>query len=344
MVKVTEAATGKTPLGAALEGGVENISYFQTITLTKYVRVALPSDGFVFWFKADILSGAALPNDFVSGYAYPSQGPSVSQAAVQFVAKGSLHYTTTITQEEEATSSTNEVVLTSQEALEELNSLGLDEIYIGIIDGVRFAFSARNMFYAQAGLWHYRGNALYTDMVTQIIDNPAQIGQIAQIVSNSLPIWLSMQRQPTVDWEPMPPPNFQIFPSYLLPLNKQPPYASVHVEPESTAAIAAAPLLGATYGHDQLSRDKVRVVLYGLNNYAAQNFLDYVLQFINNNPTVMGLMNSPVVRDLKRGQVEFQAIAQKKAIDFEVNYYQSIARQITRQTLQQVATTFLIAA
>ena len=50
MVKLTEAVdTQKTPMAAANAAGLDQVSYFQTITFTKYHRVVLPVDGFVDW-------------------------------------------------------------------------------------------------------------------------------------------------------------------------------------------------------------------------------------------------------------------------------------------------------
>jgi hypothetical protein len=44
-------------------------------------------------------------------------------------------------------------------------------------------------------------------------------------------------------------------------------------------------------------------------------------------------MNSPIPKDAKRGQVEIGAIAQKKAIVFEVDYYQSRMNSISQQLI-----------
>ena len=44
-----------TPIGADLQTGVEAISIQQTVTFTKYVRLVLPLDGYVFWVAAPLL-------------------------------------------------------------------------------------------------------------------------------------------------------------------------------------------------------------------------------------------------------------------------------------------------
>jgi hypothetical protein len=83
--------------------------------------------------------------------------------------------------------------------------------------------------------------------------------------------------------------------------------------------------------------------MYGANNAAAQDFQDFVGQFTLSNPTLIGLMSNPVIRDEKRGQVELNALAQKKTVEFTVNYYQSRVRNVARQLIEQVQETFLIA-
>ncbi|ECP0802337.1 hypothetical protein FYO77_25455, partial [Salmonella enterica] len=50
--------TAKTELNAALTQGLDDISRFQVVTFTKYIRKVLPLDGFVFWVKASVLSSA----------------------------------------------------------------------------------------------------------------------------------------------------------------------------------------------------------------------------------------------------------------------------------------------
>ena len=48
--------TAKTELNATLTQGLDDLSRFQVVTFTKYIRKVLPLDGFVFWVKASVLS------------------------------------------------------------------------------------------------------------------------------------------------------------------------------------------------------------------------------------------------------------------------------------------------
>ena len=153
-------------------------------------------------------------------------------------------------------------------------------------------------------------------LATQIIDSPSQLDQTAAVVSNSLPIWLGLNSL------------FPVFPSYLVPDNLRPPYASVHIGEEDTSALQS----GAT--HDsmgtrwQLAKDTVRVTTYGVRNDIIMDWMDLVNDYTLNYPDVMGVMNSPVPRDAKRGQTEISTLAQKKVITFDVSYYQSRVRTL----------------
>ena len=157
------------------------------------------------------------------------------------------------------------------------------------------------MRYKQAGLWHYTGFAVYPDMVPEIIDSPLQFSA-AQVVSNSLPIWLSIPsyNPPWAFWTPAP----ILFPSFLQPLNERPPFGSVHIVPEGTQALASAPSIDrATSTHTQLCTDHVRVTLWGTRNTSALDFIDAVYRF-SADTGLIGIMNIPTVRDEKRTQSE----------------------------------------
>ena len=97
----------------------------------------------------------------------------------------------------------------------------------------------------------------------------------------------------------------------------------VHIAPEGTAALQAAPRIDSSGSHSQLAQDKVRVTLYGVRNDQALDFMDCVLQR-SADYGEFGVMNMPVVRDDKRPQVELGAIGQKKLIDFDVSYAKAV--------------------
>ena len=313
-------ATAKSPFGAAAQLGVETISVWQDVTFNLYNRVVLSADGQVFWVK---------------------QTPTVA-ATTQLTVLGSLHYATINTQEEAASISQNRVVFTAQAPVNELNVASPTTLWIAVLDnGVRYAFSQRGSWYEQADLWHYIGTALYADMQTQIIDNPADVPDVL-IVSNSLPLWLTLNG--------FTPPNpglgfacpVTLFPAFLVPENLDPtttPYGAVDILPEATEGLASSPTLDSTSSHYQLVKDTVRITLYGCTNAQALTFIDCVNAY-SLNYGLFGVMNIPVIRDEQRTQAEFGILAMKKTVTFEVNYYEQTTRAVARQLILHATPTF----
>lgn len=408
----------RKPLGAALAAGVESISYNQTVTFTKYVKVILPLDGFVFWVKADLVSGTAqkllFPADktivpfggtaitavngpvgggFITNpYTAADQGISVAeplyysftgaaalgetadtfpiwpgqtiliptdmagdvsvnaatsghkfsaivyQTGASVTVKGSMHYSSQTNQNEDETYGLNRMVFTSEQEIEEFNTVGPNTMFIGEFDGLKFAFSNRRSFYEQSGLHHYVGDAVYPAMQSQVVDSIDDLSGRELVVSNSLPIWLSLNSYRLTN-SSFSNPGVVLYPSYLVEENIVPPYGSVHIFPDDTQAIASAPWLGSTLQHDQLVIDRVRLTLYGLTNDQALDFMDYVNQF-SLDTDLIGIMNIPTVRDQKRVQSELNAIAMKKTVEFQVNYYQRRVRDVARQLILSAIPTF----
>ena len=328
MVTVAEAAaTAKTELAAGLALGVNTLSGNQTITFTKYIRTVLPADGFVFWVRADLLSPSALYNAAAYNTAMYGQPADVIMEAPTIQVQGSLHYATANSQDEDAAYSENTVIFTAEEEVENLNEVSPMVKYIGEFDGLRFAFADRGRYYQQAGLHHYVGAAVYSTMDTQIIDNIDDLNLADQIVSNSLPIWLTFNQA------------FPVFPSYLVPDNLPPPYCSVHVVPAETSGIGQFPILDAMSNQQQLCHDKIRLVTFGVRNDGAQDFLQTIF-----NASLMteafGIQNIPVIKDDKATQRELSILGQKKVIDVEISYYQSRVRDIARQFITSATCAF----
>lgn len=337
MPSIGEAIGSKTPLASDLAAGVDAISSNQEITFQRYVRLVLPLDGYAFWVKQQLVSKSALlnvlhlneravPLNAATQNGQPAYSPENGST---LTVKGSLHYSTETRQEESETYSVNRVLFTAQEMVQDLNDVGPNTLYLAEFDGIRFAFSTRGSYYKQSGLHHYIGYAVYPDMQSQIIDDPRQFDSRELIVSNSLPIWLSLNSYRTPYGIECP---LTLYPSFLVPGNLQPPFGAVHIAPESTNAIAAAPSIARNSSHSQLVAERVKITLYGMRNFNALDFVDCVNDFSLANDMI-GIMNMPTIRDEKRTQSELNAIAMKKSIEFEVNYYQATARTVARQMI-----------
>jgi hypothetical protein len=284
----------------------------------------LPLDGFAFWVRADKLNPYSVyngPNAFNSPLGL-NTGPGIETPAIEVTVEGSLHYTTTNNQDETEGFSINHVVFTSESEIELLNTVNPKTICIGTIDGIQFAFSRRNMLYRQAGLFHYQGDAVYPSLASQIINFPNQL-DARQVVSNSLPVWLTFNQ-----FCPM-------YPSFLVPEDIVPPWCSVHIEPGDTKALQALPWIDPVTGsHWQLAQDKVRLTFYGLRNAGIIDFMDSVNTWTLQNEYTMGVQSMSIARDEKRTQTELNILAQKKTIDYEVDYYQSSIRSTALQYIQ----------
>lgn len=317
-------------LAASLAAGVDVISQGAEITFVPYVKLVLPLDGYVFWVKAQLLGPTAVPA--VS----PLAGFQINQprraivVPEPFTARGSLHLTTVNQQDPDESNSVNRVVFTSLTEVDDLNTIAPDTMYIATQGQFRFAFSQRR-FYQQANLYHYAGDAVYPVLESQIIDSLEGFDTQNVIVSNSLPIWLALNA-----FMPM-------YPSFLVNDNIRPPYAAVHIPEEATRALQAAPFIDRTGSHWQLVADRVRITMYGLRNFNALDFQDYVFAASLANPGLFGIMDAPVIRDVKRTQVEISAIAQKKSFEVEVSYYQQRIRNDARQLILSAIPTYIIA-
>lgn len=326
---VGESLQHQSQLASALKAGLSVISQDAIIVFRKYLKVILPLDGFVFWVRADLLSDSALANVATfNGFAF-NQPTTVVEAAQTLAAAGSLHVTTTNRQDSTEGFSVNRMVFTSKVEVNDLNGVNPSMMYIAEVGGLRFAFSERGSFYRQADLYHYVGDAVYPVMATQVIDDPAVLNTRSLVISNSLPVWLRLNR-----FMPM-------YPSFLVRDNVTPPYGAVDIPPESTQAIQAVPVITRDGSHWQLVKERVTITLFGLRNFNALDFQDYLLSYMADSD-VVGLMNMPVIRDEKRTQTELGVIAMKKTIDLEVSYNQARIQSLARQLILEAIPTFYV--
>lgn len=305
MSLASESIAAKPPLAAGLADGVRVLSLDQEITFTLYAKSINPLDGSVFWIKASLIEDP----------------PPV----LTTTRKGSLHYATDQVQREDETFGLNKIIFTSLTLIDEFNEVQPDTMWLGAWDGVRFSFSKRGNLYEQADLYHYVGEAVFPALETQIIDDEDDISD-ALVVSNSLPIWLTLTAQSALGYA------LPVYPSYLVGENIVPPYAAIHIEPSQTQAFAADMIFDAQSNTWSLASDRVRVTLYGLRNSEALAYLRFVLDFMRGGD-VLGLQNMPTVRDDKRTQDELTVLAMKKTIEFQASYYQQAALEAARQLI-----------
>ena len=319
MANAAEAAQAKQGMAAVQATGVETLSGDDSVVFTEYRKYVLPTDGSVFWV----------------------------QTAEKFTIQGSLHYATQQNQAESETEGVNTVIFTALAPIQQFNAVSPETLWIGAYAGdkegfdgpLTFAFSSRGRYYMESDLFHYSGIAVVPTLATQLVTSEQAVAQVGQIVSNSLPLWLAMNdyAPPYNNGVAMP---LALYSSFLVPDNLAPPYAVVHVDPDGTESLEAAPLLNQVTSQYQLCRDKVRVTLYGANNSVAMMFIAALNQYSLDYDTI-GMASTAVVRDEKRTSSELTVIAQKKTIDVEVNYYQSVVRDIAQQQFRDVINHYL---
>lgn len=321
MVSMNETSGG-LPLANALAAGLTDISYSATVSFSAYVRTVLPLDGYIFWVRSDLVTDAAKTGLSADTY----NGPATIEIP------GSLHISTETFQKEDQNLDLSTIIFTTNRAVRPFHDVGQNMVWIGNFQGIRFGINTRNNYYRQAELHHYVGSTIVPTTETQIIDDISQLEEQELIVSNSLPFFLALDSQVGLyDW--LNPPTISFHPSFLSPDNMIPPYATVEIIPGSVQALQA----GAAFDNDgtrwQLTKERVRLTFFGLRNQQIMDVLDYITRW-SLIFDKMGIMNMPIVEDEKQIQPEIGAIAMKKTITLEVNYYQKSARDISRQLIK----------
>ena len=249
--------------------------------------------------------------------------------------QGSLHYDSMTDQRADATVDSSTVIFTSLSEIQEFNQIGPDFLYIASYRDIRFAFSSRGYLYEQADLYHYVGKAIYSTTATQVVDD-VETFEPEVFNSNSIPIWMFMNY-----YEPPYPGGltcpFQLFPAFLVDGNISLPFGSVQVE--RTEPLMPFPVLGPHMEADQLCRDRVIIHMYGVSNRMASDFREFVEQY-SKDWNAIGIATTGAITDANHIQSELQVIAQRKSITFEVNYLQSVSRDVARQYILKAKCNF----
>ena len=217
MTTATEAMGALGQAGTALQAGLDVLDLNYEVTFTLYRKVVSPIDGYVFWVRGDIVVPSAYPDGV-----YPED--------LTFQVKGSLHHTTINNQDPDESFSTNRMIFTTGQYVNDLADIDPQTMYLAETNGQRYTFSTRSGYYRQVDLYHYSGDAVYPTMDTQIIDSADDLNLHEPVVSNSLPIWLRLNSL------------FPVYPAMLVPDNKRPPYAVINIGEEDTTPMQAAPV------------------------------------------------------------------------------------------------------
>jgi hypothetical protein len=318
------------PIHDALVAGVDTLGQNQQVSFVPYVRQVLPVDGFAFWINANLLTPVQIAQNGLT-------------SADTVVVDGSLHYASVGSQVADETIVVRSVDFTAETEIQAFAEIAPNVIYVGQwttpMGSFNFTFGARNSFYRQANIFHYVGDAVYPAFEAQLVDDLSSFDQ-SRVVSNSLPIWLSMMTN-------IPPYSLvnisvPVFPAFLVPTNTIPSYVAIEILPNTTRALQAIPLrTPSSMTHIQLASERVKMISYGLRNNGISDLMDYVLDYSASTGNI-GIMGAPIIRDEHRPQVELAALAQKKVIEWEVSYFQFRAREIARQLILSAGVSFPI--
>lgn len=321
--------SGSSQIHDALSVGLDVLSGEQTVEFVPYIRTVLPLDGFVFWVRAALLPQQKLVENGL-------------QSADPVTVEGSLHYASVGTMMEDENISIQRVDFAAKTPITDFAQVAPNILYVAEwqtpLGAFKFTFNNRGTYYRQADIHHYTGDAVYPVFTAQLIDNVEQFDR-RQVVSNSLPLWLAVCSASPFPSEV----NFSLplYPSYLVPANIPPPYGAIDINSRTTRAIQAMPYRDRNSNRWQLVTETVRLTLYGLRNDDVLDFVDYVVQR-SADVGDFGVMNMPVVRDEQRTQIELSALAQKKTVEFEINYYQVRMRDIARQLIEHAFVNFYL--
>lgn len=309
MTQLNEIPAGASAqMYGVLRAGIDALDLQQSITFQAYTLTILPIDQYVFWQPTTIVC-----------------------------VQGALTYSQQIEQNEDETFGDASVMFTSESEVTNFTDSPVKTLYVASVDGIRFAFMSQRGFFDPAGLYHYFGHSIPPALASQLLDAPGKIDPKQAVVSNSLPLWLALNNyQPKLaGWYSNSTP---IYPSFLVTPNLVPPYISVHIGEDDTTADQMAPFITPQGDSYLLCRDRVRLTLYGLQNNAAQDFINCVNQYSLYSCN-FGICNLPVIRDAKRTQAELLTIAMKKVVDFEISYNQSRVAVVAQQLIKQAIVT-----
>jgi hypothetical protein len=111
----------------------------------------------------------------------------------------------------------------------------------------------------------------------------------------------------------------------------------VHIEDTSVLQMNA--YLGPRLQSSQLCRETVKIHLFGVNNEKAIDFMNFVTQY-SRDWNYIGLAESPAINDEKDVQPEMKIISKRKYIEFDINYCQSVSRDMARQLIEHAKVQF----
>ncbi|QDH14152.1 hypothetical protein E3E12_08070 [Formicincola oecophyllae] len=287
----------------------------QNITFRQYRRMVLPLDGHVFW---------------------------VATGTTQTLA-ATLNAATSAVQTAQETASPTALTLTinASDDLKPFTARAQGLLWVGTWQGQDFAISNASTSDLNAGSVLYSGQTITAPFAAQFVDDASQLDNKALLTSSCLPAFLAMPSQPTPLTKSCPwPEGVPVFPSFAVPDDQPTPYIAVCCRPKTLAPVSMAPSHdAASKTSSQIVREGVRLTLMGLDNQQACQVRDYVRQWALGHDSVLGVVNSPVIRDRPQKNPATATQAVRKTIDFTVMYPQRAMADIAMGLIKAAAAT-----
>ncbi len=284
---------GVAPYSNVIRGGYNFIKDNQKITFKTYRRVVLPLDKFIYWVK---LSDEVLMNCMV-------------------------HKTEEFNHEVDNFRNEATIILITEDAIFDYSNDGIDEIKVFKYNNSLYLLRKTGENAEQSGVYHHIAHIIEPQMQYIFLDSEDDIKKEKFQLTSSIPLFISFSSG-LFDLTPF---EYEIYPAWLTPYNKKPPYIAIEVE-ETTGLDSGFQNIKIN-NKDYLCRlvqEKVKLVLYGFNHDEALIFLKRLEKW-SQLYNYIGFMSSPCVTDEIYSKTELGSVASKKTIDLEISYVQTTA-------------------
>lgn len=275
----------------ALQDGLDTVRQGQTISFITYERVILPYDGFVYWVKT---------------------GNEQTLVASMVHDENELHH------EDQNFRNDSGLIITTTEPLLDFSQDGLDTMSVFEYNNNLYVLRKTGYNSEQSGLFHNIARVIEPALRSILLDSKDDFLKKKAQFTNSIGLFVLL----SCGYFEFVSIDYPIYPEWLVPLNKKPPYITVGVtETEALNNGFNTVNVDNSLFLVKPAKDYVDINLYGLDNNEALNFL-VKLERWSLFYKKIGFLNMPRIKDEQLAQNEIGSLAQKKIIELEIFYYQ----------------------
>ncbi len=280
-----------SPYANILRNGVDFLKDGQTISFTTYRRAVLPFEGFVYWIK---LHGG--------------------EKSIESM----IHKTDELYQEEDSFRNESTILITTRESLFNFSQDGIDEIKVFNYQDSLYVLRKTGENADQSGIYHNMAHIVEPQMQNTFLDTEDDFRNRNMQFSSSVPLFIMFSMGLFDLFQD----HYDMYPGWLTPYNKKPPYISINVS--DTEALSSATAYETVDGNTYIGKlvtEKVTFTLYGYDNEQIMIFLSDLEKWsmVYN---YVGFMSSPAIVDEIHSKVETGTVALKKTIEVDISYIQ----------------------